>query len=152
MTIKSQEQIIRTISNGVEVDRVTVLFEANYLQVPSGDMTHLKWAYDRLVDDSPEPFQADIRLNPGKTVEVLPPGMEIGRFEIAIGHKVPKLSVQVDDILSEQQKLNKIRVYSNGQLVAIVGNDKLFFGQISGKVTIDCDRATTVAHVICYPV
>lgn len=151
MTIKSQEQIIRTVSNGVEADRVTILLQANYLQVPSGDMTHLKWAYDRMVDNLVEPYQADIRLNPEKPVDILPPGMETGNFEIGIGHKTPKMSIQVDDILAKQQKLNKIRIYSDGKLVATVGSDRLFFGQISGKVTIDCDRATTIAHVICYP-
>lgn len=152
MTIKSQEQILRTVSSGVEVDRVTVIFEANYLQIPSGDMTNLKWAYDRLVEEGREPYQADIRLNPGKTVEILPPGMELGNFEIAVGHKVPKMALQVDDILAEQQKLNRIRIYSDEHLIAVVGSDRLFFGQISGKITIDCDRATTVAHVICYPI
>jgi len=152
MTIKSQEQIVRTISNGVESDRVTIVLQANYLQIPSGDMAHLKWAYDRMVSDSGEPYQADIRLHPEKPVDILPPGMEIGKFELGIGHKTAKMSIQVDDILAEQQKLNKIRIYSDGQLVATVGSDRLFFGQISGKVTIDCDRATTLAHVICYPI
>lgn len=152
MTIKSQEQVLRTISKNVNADRVTILFEANYLQIPAGDITNLKWAYDRLVDGQVEPYQADIRLSPGKPVEVLPPGMEPGKFEIAVGHKTPKMAIQVDDILAEQQKLNRIRIYSDGQLVAIVQSDRLFFGQIPGKITIDCDRATTIAHVICYPV
>jgi len=151
MTVKSQEQIMRTVSGGVDADRVTILFEANYLQVPGGDMTHLRWAYDRIVGNVNDPYQPDTRPNPEKPVDILPPGMEVGRFEIAVGHKLPKMAVQVDDILAEQQKLNRIRIYSDGHLVAVVGSDRLFFGQVSGKVTIDCDRATTIAHVICYP-
>jgi hypothetical protein len=152
MTQRIEEQFVQSKGKPKQIndDRFTLVFQAHYLEMLTGQTTIARWAYDRLHPSQDSCSQNNIRIQPGIKTPIPIPG-DWGKFELLLAHKMPQMQADVDGPLAEQQKLNVIEIWDGEKMIAELKPDRMAFGHFKGPLFASSTRATAILHITAFP-
>lgn len=154
MSLKQQEHVVASSGSPQNEDRFTVVLSTHYLEWDTGAMTDVRWAYDRRhPTGNGTCFQTTLRVDPGKKKKIELPEFDLSRCEIILGHRVPKMSnsPELAEMIAEQQKSNLIEVWDSEKMIAVIGKDRMMFGQFSGDLYVSASNTTAILHITAAP-